>query len=154
VLSLVTKSPLALSKVAPTRLDCCENGPRRQRRRRGVDSSFSNRFANYFSNTLSPGIFLHTFLVPAAVLPSRPFQSKVKQWFPHGVTFPRPQQHAAALLRSQLSVPGPHARPALHIFLPISFLLVVICALRRTSVKVWPWGGVKSVDARPIEIQP
>ena len=47
------------------------------------------------------------------------------------VTFPRPQeQHAAAaaLLRSQLSVPGPHARPALHIFLPISFLPVGIYA--------------------------
>ena len=103
-----------------------------------------------------PLSFLHLFLVPAAVLPG-PLQSKAKQWFPHGVTFPRPQQRAAAaaLLRSHLSVPGPHARPALHIFLPISFLPpLVICARHRTSVKVRPWGGVKSVDARPIEIQP
>ena len=96
MLSLVTKSPLALSKVPPTRLDCCENGPRRQRRRRGVDSSFSNLFATYFSNTQSlfSDFFLHTF--QAAVLPRR-LQSRVKQWFPHGVTFPRPLwQHAAA----------------------------------------------------------
>ena len=62
MLSLVTKSPLALSKVAPTRLDCCENGPRRQRRRRGVDSNISNRFATYFSNTLSSPRFFCTHL--------------------------------------------------------------------------------------------
>ena len=154
MLSLVTKSPLALSKVAPTRLDCCENGPRRQRRRRGVDSSISNLFAatfqtpSLFSAPISSSSCSLAWAVAeqskAVVSPRRDLPEAAAQ-----------RAAAAALLRSHLSVPGPHARPALHIFLPISFLPpLVICARHRTSVKVRPWGGVKSVDARPIEIQP
>ena len=120
-------SPLALSKVAPTRLDCCENGLRRQRRRRGVDSSIPNLFAGYFSNPAAATSLFCLFCTNSQlqlVSPARPLLAQnIKQWFPHAaVTFPRPR----CLLRSQLSVPGPRARSALHFFLPISFLPIVI----------------------------
>ena len=102
-----------------------------------------------------PLSFLHLFLVPAAVLPG-PLQSKVKQWFPHGVTFPRPQH--SALQPPHCCAPTSQCQGHTRALLCTFFCQFPSC--RRLSYAPAteslskPWGGVKSVDARPIEIQP